>query len=264
MKQRIITGVIAAAIFLPIVIYGGFPLLAAAYLLGTIGLYELIRMKKLAVFSIPSILSFIGLWVVLLPDGGAQFLQKGDYTKTSVVLILVLLLLSYTVLSKNRFKFEDAGFLLLSVLYAGMGFYYLYETRALDNGLAFLFFTLFTIWAADSGAYFIGKAAGKNKLWPDISPNKTIEGAIGGIVCGLLVAVVFALFIDIPEPLWKLLAISVFISVFGQIGDLVQSAYKRVYGVKDSGKLLPGHGGVLDRLDSLIFVLPILHLLHFI
>ncbi|MBM7694855.1 phosphatidate cytidylyltransferase [Peribacillus deserti] len=264
MRQRIITGIIAAAVFLPLVIMGGVPLLATAYLLGTVGLYELFKMRKMPLLSMPSVLSYAALWIVLMPAAAFDNLTNEMYTKLEIVLLLVLLLLTFTVLSKNKYTYDDAGFMIISVLYVGMGFYYFYETREIDNGLTYIFFTLFIIWATDSGAYFVGRAMGKRKLWPDISPNKTIEGAVGGIICGLLVAVVFFLFTNISDPLWKLAAISIFISIFGQIGDLVQSAYKRLYGIKDSGNILPGHGGILDRLDSLIFVLPILHLLHFL
>jgi phosphatidate cytidylyltransferase len=118
------------------------------------------------------------------------------------------------------------------------------------------------IWATDSGAYFIGKATGKTKLWPEISPNKTVEGSIGGVVSALLVAVLFAIFSEINATIFTLMAITVVLSIFGQIGDLVQSAFKRHFNVKDSGNILPGHGGILDRFDSLLFVLPLLHFFH--
>lgn len=118
------------------------------------------------------------------------------------------------------------------------------------------------IWATDSGAYFIGKATGKRKLWPEISPNKTVEGSLGGVVCALIVAILFGLFADMNATVLTLMAITVILSIFGQLGDLVQSAFKRHFNVKDSGNILPGHGGILDRFDSLLFVLPLLNLFH--
>jgi phosphatidate cytidylyltransferase len=142
----------------------------------------------------------------------------------------------------------------------GIGFYFFIETR--DAGIVYIFYSLFMIWATDSGAYFIGKATGKTKLWPEISPNKTVEGSIGGVVSALLVAVLFAIFSEINATIFTLMAITVVLSIFGQIGDLVQSAFKRHFNVKDSGNILPGHGGILDRFDSLLFVLPLLHLFH--
>src|SRR5690625_4805594 len=122
-------------------------------------------------------------------------------------------------------------------------------------GLAYFLFVLFNIWATDSGAYFIGRSLGRRKLWPDISPNKTIGGAVGGVLSAVVIALIFQL----VYPLFSLFTaalIAVIASLFGQMGDLVESALKRHYDVKDSGQLLPGHGGVLDRFDSMIFVLP--------
>lgn len=263
MKQRIITAVVAAAIFIPIVILGGIPFLLLVYLLASIGLYELMKMKNMRVVSFEAILSHILLWVLLLPNENTAFLANINYDKVQIFLMGVLLLLLYTVVSKNRFTFDDAGFLVITILYLGMGFYYLFETRdSLGLGLIYILLALFTIWATDSGAYFIGKSLGKRKLWPEISPNKTVEGFFGGIFSALIVGVLFYVFSSLDYTLLQLLLISLIIAIFGQLGDLVQSAYKRHYGVKDSGKLLPGHGGILDRLDSLIFILPILHLLH--
>ncbi|WP_285766622.1 phosphatidate cytidylyltransferase [Peribacillus sp. SI8-4] len=263
MKQRIITAVVVAAIFIPLVILGEIPFLLTVYLLASIGLYELMKMKHMRAVSFEAILSHILLWVLLLPEQYTAFLAEIHYDKVQIFLIGVLLLLLYTVVSKNRFNFDDAGFLVISILYLGVGFYYLFETRdSAGMGLIYILLTLFTIWATDSGAYFIGKAIGKRKLWPEISPNKTVEGFVGGVFSAMIVGGLFYAFSSLEYTLFQLLLISLIIGVFGQLGDLVQSAYKRHYGVKDSGKLLPGHGGILDRLDSLIFILPILHLLH--
>ncbi len=259
MKQRIITAVVAAAVFLPIVVYGNFPFIALMYLMATVGLYELLKMNKISFSSFPSILAFVMLWILLVPTANTDWLHNLHMTKEQLIGIGILFLLIYTVTSKNRFTFDSVGFVLISVLYVGMGFYYLTETR-LEVGLVYVFFVLFTLWATDSGAYFVGKSFGKNKLWPEISPNKTVEGAIGGVICALLVALLFSLFTEIGESLTKLLVMGTVIAVFGQMGDLVQSAFKRHYGVKDSGNILPGHGGILDRSDSWIFVFPILHL----
>ncbi|WP_075980895.1 phosphatidate cytidylyltransferase [Bacillus massilinigeriensis] len=264
MKQRIITAIIAAAIFLPIVIYGGIPIIIVSYLLATVGLYELLKMRKLYLFSIPGIISLIMLWIVLFPSRYMSLWDSFQYTKVDIFLFAVLCFLTYTVASKNHFTFEDVSFSVLSILYVGIGFYYFAETRETDNGLQYLFYSLFIMWATDSGAYFFGRAFGKHKLWPEISPNKTVEGSIGGILSALIVAILFSIFSDIEHSLIILLIVTTIASIFGQIGDLVESAFKRFYNVKDSGKILPGHGGILDRFDSLLFVWPLLHILHFI
>ena len=260
MKQRILTAIIAAAVFVPLVIIGELPFLALIYVMATIGLFELLRMKNLHKLSFVSILSYILLWIVLLPAEYTDFLTQNSYDKIQVVLIGALLFLVYTVLSKNHFTFDDAGFLLLAIVYVGIGFYSMYITREMN--LTYIFYALFTIWATDSGAYFVGRSIGKRKLWPEISPNKTVGGFFGGVVFGVIVGILFYLFTPIDGSLLKIILMSILISIFGQLGDLVQSAYKRHYGVKDAGKLLPGHGGILDRMDSLLFILPILHLFH--
>lgn len=236
-----------------------------AYFLGTVALYELLRMKKMNIFSIPGILSLLILWLLIMPvEQYENIFSSLEMDKTDILLVGVLLLLTYSVVSKNRFTYDDIAFMLLSIIYIGLGFHYFYETRDAENGLTLIFYSLFIIWATDSGAYFVGKSLGKRKLWPEISPNKTVEGSIGGVVCAIVVAILFGLLTDLGESILQITLITIVLSVFGQIGDLAESAFKRHYGVKDSGKLLPGHGGVLDRFDSLLFVWPLLHLLQFV
>ncbi len=257
MKQRIQTAILAIIVFLPFVLIGGKPFEIFVYILATIGLVELMRMREISKYSVPAILAIALLWLIL---GSIPIFWV---TKSEVIMLFVLLLLSYTVLVKNKFTFDEAGFILLSTIYIGMGFFFLIETRQ-DAGLIFLFYVLLVIWATDTGAYFGGKAFGKRKLWPKISPNKTIEGAVAGIALACVAAIVFYLIEPFSDSLLLVIGVTVLASISGQIGDLVESAFKRHYNVKDSGNLLPGHGGILDRLDSLLFVLPILHFIHFI
>ncbi|MGD6775342.1 MULTISPECIES: phosphatidate cytidylyltransferase [Bacillaceae] len=259
MKQRIITAVIAAAVFLPIVIYGKLPFVAFIYFLATVGLFEAMRMKRMSMASVPGVLSLFLLWFLMIPSNMFEA-DSLILTKMDFILLIALLLLSYTVLSKNRFTFDDVGFLLISTIYVGLGFYYFIEIREL--ALAFVFFALFVIWTTDSGAYFIGKSMGKTKLWPEISPNKTVEGSLGGVICAIVLALIFHFVVDFDHSLFITIIIASLLSIFGQIGDLVESALKRHYKIKDSGSILPGHGGILDRFDSLLFVLPLLHFIH--
>jgi phosphatidate cytidylyltransferase len=176
--------------------------------------------------------------------------------------IAVILLLIHTVVVKNSFTFDDAAFAILGTLYIGVGFYYFIETRI--EGLAFVVYALLVVWFTDSGAYFTGRKIGKRKLWPEISPNKTIEGFVGGIIWAIAVALVLNYFVDLDKSILIIVIVTIAASIFGQLGDLVESALKRHFNVKDSGHILPGHGGILDRFDSILFVMPLLHFLHFI
>jgi phosphatidate cytidylyltransferase len=124
-----------------------------------------------------------------------------------------------------------------------------------DQGPAILLFVLVITWVGDTAAYFVGRAIGKRKLAPALSPKKTWEGTIASILGALLVALAFSKWLNVPLP--HLLAMAAVGNVAGQAGDLLESAYKRSAGVKDSGALLPGHGGVLDRIDALILAIPV-------
>ncbi|MEK4970365.1 phosphatidate cytidylyltransferase [Cytobacillus sp. FSL R7-0696] len=262
MKERVITAIIFGAVLLPLVFIGGWPLMLLAYFFATVGLYELLRMKGFNLFSLPGLISTFILWMIMIPtEFYFAWLIRAGVGKTDILVLGVLLLLTYTVLTKNRVTYDDIAFMLISTIYIGFGFHYFLETRAMENGLIWIFFSLFIIWASDSGAYFFGKAFGKRKLWPDISPNKTIEGSIGGVISSVVVACLFLIFTDISEPAFLIILMTCLLAIFGQVGDLAESAFKRHYGVKDSGRILPGHGGILDRFDSLLFVWPFMYII---
>jgi len=259
MMQRIITAVIAGALFLTIVLIGGLPNIIFIYLIASIAIYEILKMKKIKLLTFPGIIALILLWIVLLPNKYIYILNEYNLTKFEIILPAIFLFLTYTVIKKNKFTFDDVGFVLLSSLYVGFGFYYFIELR--EIALEYIFYALIVIWSTDTGAYFVGKSLGRRKLWPEISPNKTVEGSIGGIIVALVISLVFFLIVSIKISLVAIIVFTILLSIFGQIGDLVESALKRHFGVKDSGQLLPGHGGILDRFDSLLFVLPILYFL---
>ncbi|MGR5235611.1 phosphatidate cytidylyltransferase [Vibrio alfacsensis] len=133
------------------------------------------------------------------------------------------------------------------------------------HGAKLVLYVCFLVWAADSGAYFAGKSMGKRKMAPNVSPNKTIEGLIGGIIAALVVGWLFAGWFDIqftsPAHMVLITLVTVVISV---LGDLVESMFKRVSGIKDSSNMIPGHGGVLDRIDSLTAAFPVFALLYYV
>ncbi len=256
MKVRTLTAIIALLIFLPILLQGGMILMLFAYLLALIALKELLNMNMIKFLSIPGLISALALVIIMLPQDAGDWVQV---IQLKGLIAMSFIVLSYTVLSKNRFSFMDAAFCLMTVAYIGIGFMYFYETRS--EGLHYILYAFLIVWLTDTGAYILGKLMGKHKLWPVISPNKTIEGFIGGIICSILVPLIMQFFVDFHMNIWILLLVTIILSMFGQLGDLVESGFKRHFGVKDSGRILPGHGGILDRFDSFMFVLPLLNIL---
>ena len=259
LQKRLIFGIGALAVFLPLLYVGGlvFQLLIGS--LAMLGVYELMKMKGLEVFTIEGVLSLLAALVLTLPlTSYLPFLPTdANYTLYG---LLVLILLGATVVGGD-YSFEDAAYPLAASFYVGFGFHALIAARQV--GFDRVLLGLLIVWATDSGAYFIGKQFGKNKLMPTISPNKTIEGSLGGVVSALVVSLLF-LMVDARvanghNVLVFMFAV-VFFSLAGQFGDLVESSVKRHFGVKDSGRFIPGHGGVLDRFDSLLFVFPLMHL----
>lgn len=261
MKQRILTALIALVILVPLIIYGEWPFIVFTYVFAAIGLYELMRMYRSEQGILYGMVAFVFLLLLVYPATEFHLITL-VLTRYDILLLFLVVLLGMTVFSKNRFTFNEAGFFFLATTYVGTAFHVLIETRLL--GLNYLLFILFIIWATDSGAYFVGKSLGKRKLWPEISPNKTIGGALGGIVMALIVGTVFHLIYPFDLSWISVLLLTLLISIVGQLGDLVASAMKRHYGIKDFGRLFPGHGGILDRLDSLLFVLIVLYIIQFI
>ncbi|KIS03629.1 phosphatidate cytidylyltransferase [Paucilactobacillus wasatchensis] len=258
MKQRVITAVVALIIFIPLIVYGGLPLTIAALVLGLIAINEILIMKKMLLVSFEAIVSNLGLILMVLPDNWLNFLPDG-LNRLFLFYILVVLVLLHTVVQKTRFSFDDAGVLTLAMLYIGTGFHYFVTARA--DGLTTLLYAMLIVWLTDSGAYMLGKRFGKHKLAPKVSPNKTWEGSIGGTVAATIILAIYLWFFPVGYSWVVMIGLTLILSIVGQFGDLVESALKRFYGVKDSGKILPGHGGILDRFDSMLLVMPMLHLL---
>ncbi|MCZ8512334.1 phosphatidate cytidylyltransferase [Paenibacillus filicis] len=256
MKQRIITGLIAGVGFIALLLLGGYWFAGLLLVLSFIGYDEFLRMNKLKDNKALTLLGYLGVICLTLQG------QLAGMTPERITWVFLFLFMALTVISKNKTTIDQAAMAFIGMVYIGFGFHYMLATRWMEEGG--LFWTLlvfFCIWTTDSGAYFTGSWLGKTPLWPTISPKKSVEGAIGGVVLSIVVAVVFA-FVR-PELLsWQLAVwIGLLIAVVGQMGDLIQSAYKRVKGIKDTGTILPGHGGVLDRTDSWLIVFPFLHML---
>lgn len=258
MGQRLVTGIIAGAAFIGLLVAGGWYYSGLLLLLALIGYWEYARLNKQSWIRLDVLLGFAAVALISLPELPFEWERPST---TAIIWLLMFVLLCGTVFSKNRINLDHVSVMLLGAVYVGIGFHYMAITRELTHGIFWSALTFACIWASDAGAYFVGKAIGKTKLWPSISPNKTIEGALGGLVIAVIAALIFAY----CQPEWltygQAALIGLTAAVAGQLGDLVQSAYKRFRDVKDSGQLFPGHGGVLDRTDSWLIVFPLVHML---
>lgn len=251
LKQRVITALIAAPIAIFVFLRGSWLFSAAMTLLALVAWHEFCQMSETKkVNSFPS----WGAGLILLVMGAAQF-GEGRYV-TFVVFISIAVFLSAAVIGAPRITFTDSLYAVVGVLYIGMAFSHFMWLRFLEpeTGLKFFALTVLGTWACDTFAYFFGIRFGVHKLCPTVSPAKSIEGALAGFIgcIGLVGLVGFSLAV----PLWLSLVTGAIVGVLCQLGDLVESALKRHMGVKDSGGFFPGHGGVLDRLDSLMFSIP--------
>ncbi|MGF7088276.1 phosphatidate cytidylyltransferase [Kroppenstedtia sanguinis] len=261
MKQRIITGVLGGAGFLAFLWGGGWSYAGLIGVLATIGYVEFCRMKKIVFYSLEAMTGLVLMWMILLTGLVEQgFLPSiWPLQVPNNILMGLVVLLTLIVTSRNRIHVEEVAYLFLGSLYIGFGFSYMIQTRLMTDGVMWSLLALIVTWTNDSGAYFTGKRWGKRKLWPSISPNKTVEGSLGGMVLSLGISGIIGLLFPELGSLVAVLGIGLMISIVGPLGDLIESAIKRTTGVKDTGSLLPGHGGVLDRFDSLLLVFIVLH-----
>lgn len=259
LQKRSLFAGLALAIFLPVLMIGGLLLQIGIGLLAMLAVHELLQMKKLETMTVEGVLTLFATFFLTIPlENYLTFLPTdGNVVAYSV---LIFILLGTTVFIKN-YTIEDAVYPIAMSFYVGFGFNALLDARI--AGFDKVLLALFIVWATDSGAYLAGVKFGKHKLAPRVSPNKTLEGSLGGILGAVLVTVIFMLVdstVALPYGIYRMSIFAVFFSIAGQFGDLIESAMKRHFGVKDSGKFIPGHGGVLDRFDSMLIVFPIMHL----
>lgn len=251
MRQRVKTSIVLAVLIIPAVLFGGWSyniIIGAVALIGTM---ELLQMANIDTKSLPSIATYIGTLSIVYYHMIASYIPE-QLSDGIIPVFAVLLLLISTVIVPG-FNFTKAGISALTMGYVGVGSQAAIIIRQED--LAIFVFILLVIVSTDIGAYFIGSKIGKRKLAPLLSPNKSVEGSIGGIVLALLTTSIYLNFITLPYSYIIMLLIAIILSITGQFGDLLESAFKRHFGVKDSGAILPGHGGILDRFDSILFTL---------
>ena len=280
LTRRIAFGVVAAPIALAIVFAGGAALAGLLAVASAIAAWELFRIARAAGHAPFSDAGSALAGIVPLVVH-ATFL--GLFTpRYSHFAALLLVLLAATIWARGAAgkPLGAAALTVLGVLYTGgllsFGYAIRYHPYTVGGvmlgpipiaaGGVLLGLPLILTWATDTGAFFVGRAVGGRKLIPAVSPGKTVSGAIGGLLTSIVVTWLYVTFLLRPTAQlamtpWGIIAFGALVSVAAQVGDLFESLVKREAGVKDSGGLLPGHGGVLDRLDSLFFVLPTAHLL---
>lgn len=259
-KTRLLSGIVLVAIALWVIITGGYLLLGVMAAVSLIGMYELYR-----VFEVERSLAGVIGYVAALCYYGNLCLDLLE--PIMLAILLLILLLAVYVFSYPKYKADQIMAVFFGFFYVAVMLSYIYLSRmCLSKGAYIVWLIFLCSWGSDTCAYCVGMLFGKHKMSPILSPKKSIEGAIGGVVgAGLLTALYGYLFrtpmeLSVKE-LWLLAVISAIGALISMVGDLAASAIKRNYDIKDYGKLIPGHGGILDRFDSVIITAPIIFFL---
>ncbi|MCL2559585.1 MAG: phosphatidate cytidylyltransferase [Turicibacter sp.] len=238
MKERIITAICLLAVVIPIVFIGGNWFLGLMLIAATVAACEMMVMHDKEEKTHNWIKGMILVHVILI-----VFIPFGTEAALSGFVFLMIVRHGFKLINTHT-----TSFYFIVLLYVGLSFRALLEIR--NHSLTLFFFLIATVILTDTMAYFTGMFIGKNKLAPKISPKKTIEGAVGGWLSGAMFAFMFGWSQQLFTDMWMLIVLAVGLPVLSQIGDLVASAFKRKYDIKDYGKIFPGHGGVMDRIDS--------------
>ena len=258
--NRIIPGILLALGWLLLLMLGSFQLFWFAMVaIGYLGSREYCRMA-FAQYLYEADRVLLPL-IIILPIFSSLFCRQSAAVVPAGLLLGFVALALYVFYHYKRF---EAPLLLLSRGTLGLvcvGFLasHLVLLRGLEDGASWLIILTAVTAGSDTGAYYTGSRLGKRKLCPDISPNKTVEGGLGGIAGGIAAGLLFALLFPVDTPLRLVGVLAAILSVTGMVGDLMESVIKRGFQVKDSGTLLGGHGGVLDRVDSLLLAAPVLY-----
>ena len=254
MKKRVISAIVALIIVVPIILIGGYAYYIGVGIISVIGFHELLKVRE-EEKKIPMVMKGITLLTYLAIVMSAISTQGGfsiDYRL--FILNMFACLIPLIAMERKKYDAEDALFVLAATLFLGISFNFLIVIR--NMSLFYLLYVVLITIMSDTFAHFWGTKIGSVKLCPNVSPNKTVEGMIGGTIFGTFIGAAFFLtFINPNASVLLIGVISLALSLVAQFGDLVFSAIKRRYGVKDYGNIMPGHGGVLDRLDSIIFAI---------
>lgn len=259
-KIRLISGIILLAIAITVVVLGDnvlFGTLLAISLIGMTELYKILKVEK----KVPGIIGYVAavIYYALI------YFNRLQYLMLLFISFLLLLMVIY-VIAYPKYRIEQVLIVFFGLFYVAVMLSYVYRVRIIEDGAILIWLIFIGAWGSDTCAYAVGMVLGKHKAFPTLSPKKSIEGCIGGIVGAGLIGFLYALAlgskitgVDNPRLLFALIGAAS--SVISQTGDLAASAIKRNYDIKDYGKLIPGHGGILDRFDSMIFTAPVVYYL---
>lgn len=253
--HRLASTLVGIPVVLAVTWIGGLPFFFMALLIGILALRELYNIARLSRRSE----RLFGYGAHLFMFFSVSAFGTDSYFPG---LILIFLSLSIYWLIFYPADFKSLAVLLWGVFYVSVMLSCILLLRQAPNGFLLVSASLITVWASDTGAYLVGMSMGRRKLMPAVSPAKSFEGAAGGLLFAAVALVLMAT--SVGYGLWQAAALGVVLSVTGQLGDLTESALKRWGNVKDSGSFLPGHGGVLDRIDSILFVIPVAYFLFVI
>lgn len=255
MKIRIISAAILLAIFVPLLLIGGLPYSLLMLIIALLGLHEIlnIRKTKKEFPFLVELCAYILVAFMTLNNYRSQNLYfLMDYRLMAIMMFIFLAPMVFIDNSK-KYNLNDALFLTASTLFVGLSFNLLILLRNFSLDYVIYLFIVATM--TDTFAYITGRYIGRNPLAPSISPKKTIEGLIGGTLMGVIIGSIYYTTVINPGlDIGIIIFVTLCLSLVGQLGDLVFSSIKRYYGVKDFSNLIPGHGGILDRLDSIIFI----------
>ena len=250
---RLVSGIILVILALVLVTTGGGVLFAAVAAISLIGMFELYRVMKLE----KTPLAAVGYLAAALYYGFVWF-EKEDLMMLMAAAFVMVLMAVY-VFTFPKYKTEEITITFFGVFYVAVMLSFIYLTRNLPDGKFLVWLIFLCSWGCDTCAYCVGMLIGKHKMAPVLSPKKSVEGGIGGVAGAALLGVIYAAATGGPMAEYALIcAVGALISM---VGDLAASAIKRNQGIKDYGKLIPGHGGILDRFDSVIFTAPAIYFL---
>ncbi|MFA5103917.1 MAG: phosphatidate cytidylyltransferase [Candidatus Margulisiibacteriota bacterium] len=263
MIERLLTVLVSVPVIFACTYFGGLWFFALVAVIATISINELYNLMKKKGFNPYYTLG--NLFNLIIITFVYNTIKHPSWEPASTAILTAAVLCCFCAgifIKRSAHATANISITLLGILYVGWLFSYLVLLRALTPHGEFLFLLMFVVWTADTLAYFIGKQFGKRQLSPYISPKKTIEGAVAGFAGAVIAAVLFGMAYEgtfYPVNIMHYLMIGGFVGIVGQLSDLSESLIKRDAGAKDSSNIIPGHGGVLDRMDSFIFTAPLLY-----